>query len=68
MGPTEVEERMSAFYERKYDVLLSTTIIESGIDIPARTRSSSTAPTALASRSCTSCAAAWGASCAPMPI
>jgi len=35
MAPTEVEERMSAFYERKYEVLLSTTIIESGIDIPS---------------------------------
>jgi transcription-repair coupling factor (superfamily II helicase) len=35
MSPTEVEERMSAFYDRKYDVLLSTTIIESGIDIPS---------------------------------
>ncbi len=33
MTPTEVEERMSAFYDKKYDVLLSTTIIESGIDI-----------------------------------
>ncbi len=35
MSPTEVEERMSAFYDRKYDVLLSTTIIESGLDIPS---------------------------------
>ena len=35
MAPTEVEERMSAFYDRKYDVLLSTTIIESGLDIPS---------------------------------
>lgn len=26
---------MSAFYERKYDVLVSTTIIESGLDIPS---------------------------------
>ncbi|MBB3763704.1 transcription-repair coupling factor [Sphingomicrobium lutaoense] len=34
MGASEVEERMSAFYDRKYDVLLSTTIIESGLDIP----------------------------------
>jgi transcription-repair coupling factor (superfamily II helicase) len=30
-----VEERMSAFYDRKYDVLLSTTIVESGLDIPS---------------------------------
>ena len=35
MSATEVEERMSAFYDRKYDVLLSTTIVESGLDIPS---------------------------------
>ena len=35
MAPSEVEERMSAFYDKQYDVLLSTTIIESGIDIPS---------------------------------
>ena len=35
MSPTEVEERMSAFYEKKYEVLLSTTIVESGLDIPS---------------------------------
>jgi len=35
MAPSEVEERMSAFYDRKYDVLLSTTIVESGLDIPS---------------------------------
>jgi transcription-repair coupling factor (superfamily II helicase) len=35
MAPSDVEERMSAFYDRKYDVLLSTTIVESGIDIPS---------------------------------
>jgi transcription-repair coupling factor (superfamily II helicase) len=34
MAPTEVEERMSAFYDRKYEVLVSTTIVESGLDIP----------------------------------
>ena len=34
MSATEVEERMSAFYDGKYDVLLSTTIVESGLDIP----------------------------------
>ena len=33
MSPTEVEERMSAFYDKKFEVLISTTIIESGIDI-----------------------------------
>jgi transcription-repair coupling factor (superfamily II helicase) len=35
MSASQVEERMSAFYDRKYDVLLSTTIIESGLDIPS---------------------------------
>jgi transcription-repair coupling factor (superfamily II helicase) len=35
MSPTEVEERMSAFYDRKYEVLVSTTIVESGLDIPS---------------------------------
>jgi len=34
MGASEIEERMSAFYEGKYEVLLSTTIIESGLDLP----------------------------------
>ncbi|MFN2100886.1 transcription-repair coupling factor [Altererythrobacter sp. MF3-039] len=35
MSPSEVEERMGAFYDRKYEVLLSTTIVESGLDIPS---------------------------------
>jgi len=35
MAPGEVEERMSAFYDRKFDVLVSTTIVESGLDIPS---------------------------------
>jgi transcription-repair coupling factor (superfamily II helicase) len=35
MPPTMLEDIMSAFYDGKYDVLLSTTIIESGLDIPA---------------------------------
>ncbi len=35
LSPTEVEERMSAFYDKKFEVLVSTTIIESGIDIPS---------------------------------
>ena len=34
MPPTELEERMNAFYDGNYDVLLSTTIVESGLDIP----------------------------------
>jgi transcription-repair coupling factor (superfamily II helicase) len=35
MPATELDERMNAFYDGKYDVLVSTTIIESGLDIPA---------------------------------
>ena len=35
MGATELEEVMTAFYEGQYDVLLSTTIVESGLDIPS---------------------------------
>nr|WP_219845809.1 transcription-repair coupling factor [Emcibacter nanhaiensis] len=34
MPPAEIEDIMHAFYEGKYDVLLSTTIVESGLDIP----------------------------------
>ena len=34
MAPTQLEEVMTAFYEGQYDVLLSTTIVESGLDIP----------------------------------
>src|SRR5690606_17977002 len=30
----QLEDIMTAFYDRKYDILLSTTIIESGLDIP----------------------------------
>ncbi len=34
MAPGELDTRMNAFYDGKYDVLLATTIVESGIDIP----------------------------------
>jgi transcription-repair coupling factor (superfamily II helicase) len=34
MPATALDDIMSAFYDGKYDVLLSTTIIESGLDIP----------------------------------
>ena len=35
MSPTQVEERISAFYDKKFEVLVSTTIVESGLDIPS---------------------------------
>ncbi len=34
MPSGELEDVMTAFYDREYDVLLSTTIVESGLDIP----------------------------------
>ena len=34
MADGELEDIMTAFYESKYDVLLATTIVESGLDIP----------------------------------
>ncbi len=34
MPTSELEDVMNAFYDRKYDCLLSTTIVESGLDIP----------------------------------
>jgi transcription-repair coupling factor (superfamily II helicase) len=34
MSPTELEDIMTGFYDRAFDVLLSTTIVESGLDIP----------------------------------
>jgi transcription-repair coupling factor (superfamily II helicase) len=34
MPPTVIEDIIGAFYDGKYDILLSTTIIESGLDIP----------------------------------
>jgi len=35
MAATELDDIMNAFYEGQYDVLLSTTIVESGLDIPS---------------------------------
>jgi transcription-repair coupling factor (superfamily II helicase) len=34
MAPSQLEDVMTAFYDGQYDVLLSTTIVESGLDIP----------------------------------
>ncbi len=34
LSPTELEDVMTAFYEGRYDVLLSTAIVESGLDVP----------------------------------
>ncbi|MEA2760001.1 MAG: hypothetical protein QOH65_2614, partial [Methylobacteriaceae bacterium] len=34
MAATELEDKMAAFYDGKYDILVSTAIVESGLDIP----------------------------------
>jgi transcription-repair coupling factor (superfamily II helicase) len=34
MSATQLEKAMTAFYDRQYDMLLATNIIESGLDIP----------------------------------
>ncbi|SEM41434.1 transcription-repair coupling factor [Loktanella fryxellensis] len=34
MAAGELDDRMNAFYDGKYDVLVATTIVESGLDIP----------------------------------
>ncbi len=34
MPPGQLDDVMNAFYDRQFDVLLSTTIVESGLDIP----------------------------------
>ena len=38
-------DRMNAFYDGKYDVLLATTIVESGLDIPTANTMVTRAPT-----------------------
>jgi transcription-repair coupling factor (superfamily II helicase) len=35
MAASQLEDVMTAFYDRQFDVLLSTTIVESGLDIPS---------------------------------
>jgi hypothetical protein len=48
MEKDDLEVVMHTFVKGEADVLLATTIIETGIDIPTPTPSSSTAPTASA--------------------
>ena len=61
MNEGELEQVMLKFIRHEADILVSTTIIESGLDIPTSTPSSSTRRTASASPSCTSFAGASGA-------
>ncbi|OWK20143.1 hypothetical protein AJ88_33915 [Mesorhizobium amorphae CCBAU 01583] len=67
MPPGELDDIMNAFYDGQYDVLLSTTIVESGLDIPTANTLIIHRADMLACRSSTSCAAASAArKCAPM--
>ena len=67
MPPTVLEDVMSAFYDGKYDVLLSTTIVESGLDIPTANTLIVHRADCSAWRSSISCAAGSAARrCAPM--
>jgi transcription-repair coupling factor (superfamily II helicase) len=68
MPERELERVMRDFVAQRFNMLLCSTIIETGIDVPTPTPSSSAAPTSSAWRSCTSCAAAWAAATTrPMP-
>ena len=49
----ELEQVMRDFLQQRFNVLLCSTIIETGIDIPTPTPSSSTAPTNSGWRNCT---------------
>jgi transcription-repair coupling factor (superfamily II helicase) len=62
MREKDLEQVMLDFYHRRFNVLVSTTIIESGIDVPTANTILINRADRSASRSCTSCA---GASAAP---
>ena len=66
MGEDALERAMLDFMAQKFDVLLATTIVENGLDIPnANTIHRSIAPIATACRSSISCAAASAAATGP---
>jgi late competence protein required for DNA uptake (superfamily II DNA/RNA helicase) len=50
---------MLGFVERKFDVLLATTIVENGLDIPNANTIIINRADRYGCRSCISCAAAW---------
>ncbi len=60
MRERELERVMNDFHHQRFNVLVCTTIIETGIDIPTATPSSLSVRITLAWRSFTSCAAASG--------
>ncbi len=60
MPEHQLERVMLDFVNHQFDILLSTTIVESGLDIPNANRSSSMKPIVTGWPTSTSCAAAWG--------
>jgi ERCC4-related helicase len=69
MRERDLEQLMVDFYHRRFNLLVCTTIIESGIDVPTANTIMIDRADRSASRSCTSCAAASGARItAPTPI
>ena len=69
MAAGQLDDRMNAFYDGKYDVLLATTIVESGLDIPTANTMVVHRPTCSVWRSSIRSGAGWGGrKRAPMPI
>ena len=68
MAARELEDKIGAFYDGKYDILLSTAIVESGLDIPRANTLIVHRADIFGLASSISCAAASAARrCAPMP-
>ncbi len=62
MRERELEQLMVDFYHRRFNILLCTTIIESGIDVPTANTIMINRADRFGLRSCTSCAVASAAS------
>ena len=61
MDEDQLERQMIRFWDREADILVCSTIIESGLDVPNANTLVVDAPTCSGSRRCTSCAGASGA-------
>ena len=59
------EQARRAFAEGRIDVLVATTVVELGVDVPNATVMMVEEAERVGLRSCTSCAAGWGAARAP---
>ena len=61
MSADEKDATMASFQRGEIDVLVSTTVIEVGVDVPTPTSWSLSTPSASGCRNCISCAGASGA-------